>query len=223
MKKLIFGIIVFLSVIPYVVNAQTEQEMTNEDKKRILIQNNIDIIGLSDEVIERYFSYTMRTSAPDTSDPKYYSNQNPYHKLQPIPNCTTYAYGRFWEVWGDEPGAPLKTIVPAPTTLYWHAKNDSDSIYKNHVGQEPGLGAIAVWSTIPNDNPSAPPSEGHVAIVERVESNGDIYTSNSGYPSNRFYMKVYSKANNYNYWNEGKLYYFQGFVYQPRFHFIINN
>jgi len=221
MKKMIFGIIVVLSIIPCVVNAQIKDDFTREEKERILFKNNIDVSKLDDEAIERYFSYYMRTSAPSTTDTKYYSEANPYYKLRPMPNCTTYAYGRFWEVWGDEPGAPLKTKAPAPTTIYWHAANDSDSIYKNHVGQKPGLGAMAVWSTIPNDNPSAGYSEGHVAIVERIDANEDIYTSNSGYPNILFYMKTYSKANNYNFWSNGKQYYFQGFVYQPRFHFIL--
>lgn len=217
MKKTILGIITILFFIPFVVNAETQSSLEKEEQK-IDIQNNNP---LNQESTERYFTFNMNTSAPSTSNPKYYSNSNPYYKAgMHMPNCTTYAYGRFWEVWGDEPGLPL-TKALHPTTIYWHAKNDSDSIYKNHVGQKPGLGAIAVWSTIPNDNPTAGSSDGHVAIVERVESNGDIYTSNSGYPSNIFYMHTYSKANNYNYWSNGKAYYFQGFVYQPRFHFII--
>ena len=206
MKKIAWMIAVIV-MLPFTVNATSEENVMQKDI------NSLD----------RYYTFTMRISAPSESDYRYYSARNPYYKWNmPMPNCTTYAYGRFWEVYGDEPQYPL-TLAKHPSVIYWYAKNDANSAYRNHVGLQPGLGAIAVWSTIPNDNPNAGASEGHVAIVERVESNGDIYTSNSGYPNSNFYMQTYSRANNYNYvGSNGKTYYFQGFVYQPKNHFIIS-
>lgn len=219
--KQIMGIIILITLVPFTVSATTAEDFTQEEKEQIIERSNLDYLSLSNENLERHFNYSPRTVAPSTSDEKYYSSKNPYYKAgMGMPNCTTYAYGRFWEVYEDEPGISLKN-AHHPTTIYWHAKNDSDSIYKNHVGQVPGLGAMAVWSTIQNDNPSAGYSEGHVAIVEEISSNGDINTSNSGHPNTLFYMKTYYKSNNYNYVSNGKTYYFQGFVYQPRFHFIL--
>lgn len=159
-------------------------------------------------------AFTMRTTAPSTSDSRYYGTGNPYVAGgYGMPNCTTYAFGRFWEIAGSKPLFPLTRGYDA-TTVYWHCKNDSGSNYAGNVGQTAKLGAIACWSTIRNDNPTAGSSTGHVAIVERIESNGDIYCSNSAYQSTNFYMKTYSKASGFDFTSNGRTYYFQGFVYQ---------
>lgn len=53
--------------------------------------------------------------------------------------------------------------------------------------------------------------DGHVAIVEEINENGDIVTSNSGWQSTFFYIDNLLKSNNYNFTG----YTFQGFIYNP--------
>lgn len=175
---------------------------------------NTNAAKIKDDVYDpQYFVYNRRLKAPDKGDVKYYSSRNPYfYAGYGENNCTTYMYGRFWEVWGDEPKFPL-TKAYHPATVYWHAKNDDGSAYKNYVGQTPRLGAIASWSTVKNDNPSIPYSDGHVAIVEFIDSSGNIETTEAGDDS-PFFPGKYYKSNGYNYTSGGKTYYFQGFVYQ---------
>lgn len=136
--------------------------------------------------------FKPRTTAPDTSDSRYYAN-NPYYKSGwGMPNCTCYAYGRFWELLGYEPKLSLRDAEQ------WYAHNDGYT-----RGQTPKLGAVMVW-----ENPGE--GGGHVAIVEQINADGSVRTSNSGYPSSLFYMKDipadYS-LKNYN---------FLGFIYCPR-------
>lgn len=52
---------------------------------------------------------------------------------------------------------------------------------------------------------------GHVAIVEEINENGDIVTSNSAWQSTFFYTDNLLKSNNYNFTG----YTFQGFIYNP--------
>lgn len=54
-------------------------------------------------------------------------------------------------------------------------------------------------------------NHGHVAIVEEIDSNGNITCSNSAYQSTYFFLTNLSASNNYNYTNHV----FQGFIYNP--------
>ena len=97
-------------------------------------------------------------------------------------NCTYYAYSRFSELIGQE----AKGL----------ASGDACSWYSNtkgfKKGQEPRLGAIAVWQY---GNSS---SNGHVAVVEKIEKNGDIVVSEGGWSSQKWYgNNTYKRANNY--------------------------
>lgn len=112
-----------------------------------------------------------------------------------LPNCTGYAYGRFMECQNNVTTCNLSTGDAGN----WYYKNDG---YQR--GQDPKLGAVICWS----DSEGA----GHVAIVEKIESNGDILTSNSAYGGSYFYLKTLSPSNNY---YMGSTYSFQGFIYNP--------
>lgn len=52
---------------------------------------------------------------------------------------------------------------------------------------------------------------GHVAIVEKINTDGTIVTSNSAWGGTRFYLKTLSPPN----YNMGAAYTFQGFIYNP--------
>lgn len=101
------------------------------------------------------------TSEGIWQNPIYYT-PNSYPEM---PNCTNYAYGRYWEITGQN-----------PTGLQY--LGDGGSWYANvpstfRKGLTPALGAIVCTG--------APGWAGHVAVVEQILANGDIITSNSGY------------------------------------------
>lgn len=148
--------------------------------------------------------FKERTVSPDTSN-KYYihTSLGGYNKCikinnktgSCIPNCVGYAYGRFMEEQGIH-----SCNLPTSNAETWIKNNKS---YK--TGTTPKLGAVAVWSKgiIGNGKDGA----GHVAIVERINSDGSFLTSNSAYKSTKFYTK---KINKYKFMLGYK---FQGFIY----------
>lgn len=150
-------------------------------------------------------SFTPRLNSNGMSNNlHWYSNGNPYYATgYGMPNCTAYAWGRAWEIL--DPGN-TGANKPDPYKLpgYWDAglwwtKVDR-STYE--TGQTPQLGAIACFS---NNSGGA----GHVAVVEEINSNGTITTSNSAYGGTYFYTQTLYQSNNYNWGN----YTFQGFIY----------
>lgn len=152
-------------------------------------------------------AYTPRLNSNGMSNNlHWYSNDNPYYATgYGMPNCTAYAWGRFWEV-----GDPLNTGAnkPNPNELpgYWDGGawwNRVDrSVYQ--TGNIPQLGAVICFS---DDNGGA----GHVAIVEVINTDGSIITSNSAYGGTYFYTQTLYVSNNYK-WSH---YTFQGFIYNP--------
>ncbi len=136
--------------------------------------------------------FVKRLTAPSKSDKHYYSDNIFYKCGYGMPNCTCYAWGRWYELLGTKP----KLYTGNAKT--WFPKGESYDGYKR--GQTPKLGAVACWS-----NSGA----GHVAIVEEIYSDGSILTSNSAWKSTNFYTKKINKGYNYG------SYKFQGFIYLP--------
>lgn len=129
----------------------------------------------------------------------YYYSQNPFYQSgYGLPNCTCYAWGRFWEISDTTGNGSNKPTLPTGNAGEWYPNVTGYS-----KGSEPKLGAVICW-----DNPG---EAGHVAIVEKIYSNGDILTSNSVWQSTYFYTKTLYKADNYNFGS----YVFQGFIYNP--------
>lgn len=144
--------------------------------------------------------YIPRTQAPSHNDERYYSDQNIYYACgYGMPNCTAYAWGRLWELTGKR----YDKLV-GNAEVWWNSA-DKAGLKK---GQEPKLGAIAVWrgGEIGNSKDGA----GHVAVVEEIKPNGDIVTSNSGWKSYEFEMRTVEKAKGYNYSVDKE---FVGFIY----------
>lgn len=114
-------------------------------------------------------------------------------------NCVGYAHGRFMEIMGVK---SCKLSTHDAKTWYGYTHDG----YAR--GKTPRLGAVICWSQA---------KWGHVAIVEVINSDGSIITSNSAWPS--------GSATNKNgiYWYEKTLkppysfgsYTFQGFIYNP--------
>lgn len=147
-------------------------------------------------VIAGAAGFTPRLEAPSYSNEYYYSSKNLYYKYGwGMPNCTAYAYGRAYEILGKEP-----KLCPY-NAEQWYGYNISNGYYS--YGQRPALGAIACWSY--------PYGGGHVAVVEKIDSNGNLTLSNSAYSGTNFYL-TYATADDpvvggSSYWN------FQGFIY----------
>lgn len=139
-------------------------------------------------------TFTPRlTSAGMLNNPWWYSNGNPFYASNyGLPNCTCYAYGRYAEIRG--------AFAPLPISDGGQWWGDVSSQFQ--TGQTPQLGAVACW-----EDPYGGP--GHVAIVEELQANGDITTSNSAYGGTYFYLEHLTRQSNYQYSN----YNFQGFIY----------
>lgn len=113
-----------------------------------------------------------------------------------LPNCVGYSWGRFYEITGIRPN------LSKGNAENWYDYNDG---YKR--GLTPKLGAIICWRKGQAHNESD--GCGHVAVVEKINSDGSIVTSNSAYGGSRFYTKTLKAPNYY----MGSSYIFQGFIY----------
>lgn len=147
--------------------------------------------------------FTPRTTIPDSSDKLWintgYGGYNIYDAYDKngftLPNCTSYAYGRFMEIMG----ATSCNLAYADAGQWWYYTDDGYS-----RGQTPQLGAVACWSQTGK--------AGHVGIVEKVNSDGSFTISNSAYggfqdgSSFKMHESTASWLSKYS---------FQGFIYNP--------
>lgn len=154
----------------------------------------------------------VRTSFPST-DNKYYitttgggynkcipGNAANKYKARPtkyfvLPNCVGYVYGRYLEYWGLK-GADLPTC---------NAKNWYSEAKKRgfKCSKTPSVGSIIVFNGS---------TYGHVAFVERIEANGDLYLSESNWSHQAFRNWTCKKSNGYNMSNSYPL---LGFIANP--------
>lgn len=111
--------------------------------------------------------FTPRLEANGIYLSKYYYSANPFHQSgYGLPNCTCYAWGRFYEISGVTPKLPLGD-----------AGEWLQEVYANHtyqIGAVPQLGAVVCYG-------SKIGGAGHVAIVERINNDGTFVISQSGY------------------------------------------
>ena len=144
-------------------------------------------------------NFVRRTSAPTTDNAYYYANNPFYQSGYGLPNCTCYAWGRFYELSGSYPSLSLGDAEN------WYG-NTGDGYSR---GSTPKLGAVICWrrGATGDDSDGA----GHVAIVEKINDDGSIVTSNSAYGSTLFYEQTLN-APNYSF---SSAYTFQGFIYNP--------
>lgn len=129
-----------------------------------------------------------------------------------MPNCTAYAWGRFWEITMEamQDNNVAKPKLPTGNAGTWfpelESKGDS-SPYK--LGRTPRLGAVICWE-------STLGYAGHVAVVEQIEYDEKgkatkIVTSESGWKSASYWWNstYYASSN----WINSNKYKFQGFIY----------
>lgn len=105
-------------------------------------------------------------------------------------NCVGYVWGRWLELLGKSHSLSTNDA----NTFY--TRNDG---YKR--GQTPKIGSIICW-----DNGK----RGHVAIVEKINSDGSILISQSGYTAKKFWTETLKSPYIF-----GSGYKLQGFIYLP--------
>lgn len=147
--------------------------------------------------------YIPRLTAPSRDNPYYY-DQNPfYHSGYGLPNCTAYAWGRFYEIMDERP----KLSTSNAENWYGHTSDG----YKR--GKTPQLGAVICWRKGAAGNGAD--GAGHVAIVEAINEDGSIVTSESGWGASSIFWTTTRYKGNGN-WGAGSAYTFQGFIYNPK-------
>lgn len=148
--------------------------------------------------------YKIRDTAPAKDNKNYiHTSAGGFNRClhlgggQVLPNCVAYSWGRIRELLGYDPKLSRGNAED------WYG-NTADG-YKR--SQTPKLFAVMCWKKgkLWNEADGA----GHVAIVEKVKSNGDVVTSESVYGGARWRSKTYTKASGY-YLADG--YEFQGFI-----------
>lgn len=115
-----------------------------------------------------------------------------------LPNCVGYAWGRFMEILGRQP-----KLSVANAENWWGHRIDG---YER--GKLPRLGAVICWRKGRVGDPSD--GAGHVAIVEKINDDGSILISESGYRKFKFRTSVIPPT------YELAGYVFQGFIYNPK-------
>jgi len=121
-----------------------------------------------------------------------------------LANCVGYACGRFNEIIGSMKYPSLNCNAE---NFIERAKNT----YGLEISNVPTLGGIMVWQK--GNTLSGNDGAGHVAIVERIDSTNQIYTSESGYGSSAFWNSV--RTNNNGRWGLGSGYIFRGCIVNP--------
>lgn len=116
-------------------------------------------------------------------------------------NCVFYAIGRFAELWG----------------MWLRSTNAENFIAMAkelglQISKTPVPGAIIVWSVgVVGDGKDG---AGHVAVVEAINANGSIITSESGWRATKPFW-TQTRQNNGN-WGQSKEYKFGGFILPPK-------
>lgn len=143
-------------------------------------------------------TYSPRLEAPSSSDLNYIKTTHGGYNYcinidngSVLPNCVGYAWGRWREILGKY------HKLSRGNAENWYP-NTSDGYER---GQDPKLGAVACWED--------PNGAGHVAIVEVINDDGTIITSNSAYGGQRFYLLTFDENMRISGYN------FQGFIYLP--------
>lgn len=160
-------------------------------------------------------SYTMRTSMPYdnkqyiTRGSGGYSNCIKGNPMQShanvLANCVGYASGRFNEL--------IELARDYHECRYTNLNCNASGFIERaqeaglEIGDIPRKGAIMCWG---GGNGGC----GHVAVVERVDFNSQVYTSESDYGGNAFYNATRISDNGR--WGLSSSFWFRGFIYQPQ-------
>lgn len=194
--------------VQYEFNQETPEQMNDADE-----HYEIENLNADDPEGIGAIGFTMRMARPANNKNFIVVGSggwntcikgNPlYGPANALANCVGYASGRFNEIINiarDASGCAYKT-------LNCNAKNFKERAESVGLktGSTPRRGAIMCWG-----NEGA----GHVAIVERVDNNNQVYTSESGWGSSAIFWNQI-RTNNNGRWGLSSNYYFRCFIYLP--------
>ena len=162
--------------------------------------------------------FTPRFTIPDKGNPYYNTKANGGYSnaikgkptesgLDVLRNCVGYAYGRFNEIVGQ---GKMVYLAPVNAEQFIIAINKYGQNLT--VGMTPKLGACMVWSQ--GSTSTGNDGAGHVAIVEQINPDGSVITSESGYNAKKAFW-VQTRNNSDGRWGQGSKYTFLGFIYNP--------
>lgn len=156
----------------------------------------------------------MRTKKPEAGN-KFYNNGNnggyswcvngqPMDKgCNVLANCVGYACGRFNEIIGE---FKYKTLC---CNAEWFIERAIAAGLS--VVNKPSLGGIMVWQKGSLDD--GDDGAGHVAIVERIDGENKIFTSESAWNGSSFWNQTRTNSNGR--WGMGSAYKFRGCIVNP--------
>lgn len=101
-------------------------------------------------------NFIPRYEAPNRNETVFYADNPFYQAGFGMPNCTAYAYGRAWEILGNQPN------LSRGNAGQWWNYNRNGGFYE--YGSTPKLGAVACWDKYDSN-------QGHVAVVEAIDGN----------------------------------------------------
>ena len=163
-------------------------------------------------------AFKPRFTIPEQGNPYYNTKKNggysdaiqgkPVEKgLDVLRNCVGYAYGRFNEIVGAGKMMYLAPVNAEKFIDYMNYKTKGVT-----SGMTPKLGSCMVWQG--GSTKSSSDGAGHVAIVEQINADGSIVTSESGYNAKKpFWTQTRTNANGR--WGQNTKYKFLGFIYNP--------
>lgn len=191
--------------VQYLFNTLSLEEMNEEGVKiENVNQEEPEGIGAS--------GFTMRTTMPYDNNnfiTTGWGGWNTCIKGNPmqehanvLANCVGYASGRFNEIINiarDQGGCTYTNLNC--NAMYFVDRAADDGLA---IGWSPRRGAIMCWGS---------GGAGHVEVVERVDSEGQVYTSASNYGGTAFYNATRNNGNGR--WGLTSDFYFRGFIYLP--------
>ena len=127
----------------------------------------------------------------------------PTDKCDVLSNCVGYACGRFNEIIGE---------MKYPS-LNCNAENfiERAKSLGLEISDVPTLGGIMVWRK--GNTLGSSDGAGHVAVVERIDSNNQIFTSESNYGGEAFFNSTRTNSNGR--WGLSSKYSFRGCIVNP--------
>ena len=142
------------------------------------------------------------TRAGMLNNPYWYSRNPFYLAGYGLPNCTCYAFGRWWEIADVNNDYSNYPALSTGNAEDWYGYTQDG--YER--GSTPRLGAVACWA----DGPFS--GDGHVAVVEEIDPDTGVITcSNSAYGGEYFYLTHLNPPD----YLPAAGYVFQGFIYNP--------
>ena len=182
-----------------------------------------DILELNGDGL--IFEPRLSLTETEAKSLKYY-NSNPFGAVGTgltdgygMPNCTAYAWGRWWELFDKYSNGTKPTELSTGNAEDWFPHNKNLSTEKQYpYSSEPKLGSILCYND-PSIRANGNEAGGHVAIVEKITKTADgvtqIETSNSGYGRSDlfFYRRTGTASNGWGKTSDS--YEFQGFIHLP--------